>query len=267
MVVLPASWQEVPTHLRLPLLKLLLTYKQETAIVKALELLCGLPKHIFLALSNNQIIDLAAVITNWYFIEISEVPLITHFTHNNITYYLPSEGLENCTAIEYPLADEYYETFITEQSDEALLCFIATLCREANPNQDETLINADPRKPILSRHEAESRAKALVGLPVEIATAVMNLFIGSKKMIHDTYGSWLFKQSEEEDDVQQEDDSDEAFLGWWGLYMDIAEAGIFGNLKEVHQTNFHTICLHLVKKKKEAIAQEKRLKNLKKNEL
>jgi hypothetical protein len=253
-VSLPASWQEVDTNNVIQLYGFLLKYEKSYATVKALEVLLKLKKTQFLALSENQLTDLVATM-DWYKIEPTSKAIMSSFTHNSITYHLPSEGMENISAIEYTIADDYYNDFVEEENEESLRFLVATICREENPNQQEQITKGDKRIALLSRYEAEARAKRLADLSTEICTMVLSYFIGCKMLIHETYGTWLFEKND--DDVAQANDG--VFMGWLGIYMDVAETGIFGNLQSVYQSYFHTICIHLVKKRKEGIEYEKRI--------
>jgi hypothetical protein len=248
VLALPESWQEVPTRLVLPLYKLLTNYPIADAKVRALQLLVNLPKLLFLSLTDEQVGDLVDKM-EWFKIDASAVPLIKEFEHNNITYYLPGEGLDNAAAIEFPLSDGFFEEYYNDNNEAALLLLIATLCREANPDEKEIISRGDKRIMLTSRYEVEARAEKLKGLPLEIQGIVLSYFIGCKSFVFDAYGEFLFKKEEEGMKTQA---PRSAFLGWWGIYQDIAESGVFGNLEQVHQTNFHTIALYLVKKKLEA---------------
>ena len=185
------------------------------------------------------------------------VPL-PHFTHKGVMYHFPKPKGSNMTCIEFPMADEYYQDFIAaEKPDQhSLMCLLATLVREQNPDPAEVLRMGDARVALYSREEVEARASRLAGLPPEYCLQALLWFAGMKKYVHRVYGAWLFDsqddEEEEEDEVPQKTANTGPNFGWWGIYQSVAESGVFGNLGQVHQAAFHDVCVYLVRKRVEA---------------
>lgn len=72
------------------------------------------------------------------------------------------------------------------------------------------------------------------------------------------YAATIFRQEEKDQDQEVQEATPGPYFGWWGVYMDIAESGLFGRLEDVHQANFHSICIYLSKKYLEARDRERR---------
>lgn len=236
---LPESFQEAGEDALFCIKQLLLHKNENLARAKALAKLLYIRPHLVKGLHNQ---DLGSLINllSWMNLNPSPVPAIRFFDHNKQRYWLPKEKFQDGLAIEYPMADEYF-TQLLAGDDDALIKLVATLAR---PEKD------GKRIPLTGREEVEKRAKELKDLSPEAQWAVYMYFGGIKQYIHDLYKGYLFEVKEEDEDNQQA--SEGAMFGWWGIYMDVAESGVFGNLEKVYQSNFHNICIYLVKKKKEA---------------
>ena len=176
-----------------------------------------------------------------------------------ITYYLPKPNFENGRAIEYPIADEYYDAFRESQSPADLLLLVATICRESNQDTALTLATGDPRVLLTDRDQVEARARQLEGLPLNICAVVLQYWIGVKLLIRETYHE-LFDDPapvEIEDERETEAGASGPRFGWWSNYMQISFGGGFGEYLEVLQKRFHLICMHLLEEhdKNERIKQ------------
>jgi hypothetical protein len=227
------------------------------------QLACGiyfldLPVSLRNLLSTTQHADIIQAMS-WMNLESGPRPLITSFRHKGQTYHLPATKFANGAAKEYPIADDYYTRFL-EGDVKCLDHLVGTLARPENRDAETSAKLGDKRQPLLSRADAEKRGEQLTNIPLEVKMAVLMYFAGAKKYVNETYGEWLFQAPDQPDDEQEDDDVEiykqEAsrggvMFGWWGIFMDVAESGVFGNLDQVHQTNFHSICMYLVKKKNE----------------
>lgn len=185
------------------------------------------------------------------------VPL-PHFTHKGIMYHFPRAKGSNLTCIEFPMADEYYTQFVeaAEPDQQALMCLLATLCREQNYDDAAVLRLGDARVPLHSREEVEARAMRLQGVPPEYCLQALLWFAGMKLYVSRVYGPWLFEQDEEEEEDEDNPTPSPSAgggspnFGWWGIYQDVAEAGVFGHdVDQVHQKPFHDVCVYLVRKR------------------
>ena len=258
---LPGSWNEIPEENRLGLLKRLLYSDGYETKIEILYDLLKVPRNYFLAMDEGQILELINCLD---FLKIDSItdPIVASFEHRGRKYYLPKAKFQNGTAIEYPIADEFYTKFCKSGADNDLLALCGTLCREAHRNAENAKKRGDIRVPLHSRNEALERAQDLKGLPIEISTSCLLYFSGIKQYINQTYGPWIFHRKDNfeagEVDFENSDDEENSF-GWWGAFFDVAESGVFGNLKSVFQTSFHSICIYLVKKRKEKLEFDKKL--------
>ena len=234
------NWTDMDDSLRLFSLQQLLAGDELPAKVRILKAMLGLPKGIFEALDNEQVSVMVAQL-DWMTLQPSPVPILESFTHHGIEYHLPRPNFEDGCAIEFPVADRFLEEYAATNDERELLKLVATLARPLEHGQ---------RAKLLNRHEAETRAEMLRGLPLEISIAVMLYFVGVKEFVSKSYDKWLFG-SDDDDDNDEFEDADAPKFGWWGAYLGIAENGAFGNYEQVLQTNFHRIAMFLIEKKKE----------------
>lgn len=253
---LPEHWEDVPVRRRRHYCRLLLS---ENGVRRVAQHLLRLPAWAIRALSPNQVAALEKALA-W----MQPKPDCVHlpfpsFRHHGQVYHLPKPKGENLTCIEYPMADEYFTEFLEQERDSALLLLCATICREENTDMAVVLRKDDPRIPLHSRAEVRDRAERLRGLPAEYQNAVLLYFAGLKEYINRTYGPWLFDDEDDGEEPQEEPTPDPKKpaqkgpdFGWWGIYQDVAEAGLFGHIEQVYQTAFHDVGMWLVRKQVQA---------------
>lgn len=230
-----------------------------------------LPRRIRKRLTPDVMYDLVQSLS-WMKLDEVTKPPFDRFTHGKTRYFLPKQGMVNASAIEYALADETLSKYMESRDDADLRLLIATLCRPAKRSLLQVRQTGDVRIPLINRNEAEERAEAIEDLDQSTMAMVMLFFAGCRRQIHDTYADWIFKVPEKKDDEEDQDDQhdtgetgDGPMFGWWSIYMDIAESGVFGKLRDVHQANFHEICMYLVQKKKQYIDRMAEIQRQKRN--
>lgn len=253
--MIPEAWADLTATDRLRYLRYLITLDRPEALTKIAQDILSLPARRFRQLPPELFVQVVDKIA-WMTAEATPEPLFTSFEYKGVRYHLPKAKFQNGTCLEYPIADDYYNAFVAGDN-EALLLLTATLCRKAKDKVNDVERTGDIRVEMLSRSEAEANAIRMTGLPMEVQIGVMLYFAGVKQYIHDTYAGWIF-QKPDPDNADAESEGDGVMFGWWGVYMDIAESGVFGNLQQVYQSNFHTLCMYLTKKKKEADDAERR---------
>lgn len=183
--------------------------------------------------------------------DVEVIPLET-FEHNDVRYVFPKPKGPNVSCIEFALCDDYYKQFIAGDA-EALLRVSACLWREEEDDRREMLKRGDDRVLLHSQAEVEARVERLTGAPQEIHIQALMWWIGMKMLVNKMYGKWLFEEDEDED---IEDVDEPAYakasagkgpnFGWWGIFLDVAETGVFGPLEKVYQAAIHDICIFLV---------------------
>jgi hypothetical protein len=252
---LPECWAELPNRRRR--LYYGWALQGEPGMLRILTHLLNLPRWAMGAVPAPQLREMRALIEWMTPAPDCENAPWAYFKYQGRIWHLPKPLGENMTCIEYPLADEYYLKFVQDGDDAALLMLVATLVREEHPDSARRLREDDPRTPLHSRAEVSARATALRRLPVEYQMTVLMWYAGMKQYVHRVYGPHLFEQeddtedddhNEEEEKPIQDDNSGDGF-GWWGVLQDVAEAGLFGTMKDVYQANFHEVCMWLVRKR------------------
>jgi len=238
----PGSWEELGS-IAIPVLRDLVNYAPGEGKLRAIQRILGIKIRYLLCLDTVQLADLDHAFS-WLTLAPCQKPLFQKLTYKLTDYYLPDPKFAKGTAAEYATADEYFE-MANGEDDEALLMLTATLLRPKG-------------KPHTNRTDIQNRAKKLRGLKPEYFAAVWMYWAGVKQYVHDTYGAWLFSGTSKEDGGGKG-----AMFGWWGVYMDVAESGVFGNITKVYETNFHEICMYLVKKKNESMELQRRMKQQK----
>ena len=276
---LPEFWEEVPEKRRGSYFECLIGNEQE-GVRHVLRQLLRLPAWALRAMTAEQVSTLTSALA-WILPrpDCTRIPFPS-FTFRGVRYHLPAPKGQNICCLEYPLADEYYLQFYTTGDPAALLLLVAVLCREEQPDRAKALSLGDMRTQIRSRAEAEARAIRLAGLPPYLQYAVLLYFAGLKEYIYKVYKAWLFEDDEVEDDENEEEkDDDDDYqeepqpapepgpaqpdFGWWGIYQEAAEAGLFGTLEQVYQTSFHDVAMWLVRQRIKA--DDMRRQNLQRN--
>ncbi len=253
--MIPEVWTDLTATDRIRYLRYLITLERPEALTRIAQEILSLPPRRFRQLPPELFVQVVDKIA-WMTAEPTTESLFSSFEYKGVRYHLPKAKFKNGTCLEYPIADDYYTAF-TNGDNDALLLLTATLCRKAKDKVNDVERTGDIRVEMLSRSEAEANAVRLAGLPIEIQIGVMLYFGGVKQYIYDTYSGWIFQKPDPDADPA-ESEGDGVMFGWWGTYMDVAESGIFGNLQQVYQSNFHTLLMYLTKKKKEADDAERR---------
>jgi hypothetical protein len=176
---------------------------------------------------------------------------VESFHFEGIEYVFPSAKGGNITAIEYALADEFYQQGVAGDEN-GYLMLTACLWREALKSDKKALKRGDRRSRLFSREEVEARAETLKRAPTEMHIQAIAWWVGFKTLMREMYKTWLFSDPDEEEDeegIEKAAKPSGPDFGWWGIYLDIAETGIFGDIKQVHQTPIHDICIYMVKRK------------------
>lgn len=245
-LLLPQSWAELSPRRRRRYWRWTVGMGQVAAQRRALrQALRDVPRSMRRHISLD---DRAAMLSafSWMEIKPDATPVFPEFRHGGQTYFLPRAKFENGTCVEFAIADGYYEAFMKKPNPQTLINLVATLCREAHPDEQRHLTTGDVRVAIVRRDEAEHRAKSLQTLPSEIVYAVLLYFAGVKLYIHQTY--WMLFDQEQPEVQEGEENLPKPGprFGWWSRFMEIAESGLFGDYMAVMQTRLHLVCMYLV---------------------
>jgi hypothetical protein len=265
---IPQSWWEVPPRLVLRCLRLLNQPKlsAQAAELRILSLLTGIRHSTLLAMRPSDLVAMCSHLS-WLYQSAGPSPLMDSFAHMGMVYYLPKAKAENMTCLEFALCEDYYEEAITQDDPalaaRAMLLLAATLCRHAQADKEAARAQGDLRVPLTARDEVEVRAERLQHLPPEYVHLALLYWVGNKEYLANLYGKWLFDKPDDDDENTDPDEPEpprkNQLFGWWGVYMDVAEKNIFGNLDAVHHTNLHTLCMYLVKQVEQGWEMERRI--------
>ncbi len=242
-IFIPGSWPEVSHDDAPRLLSWACTLPDQYALATVLQ--HYLPRRYYRALDDDSLTEFIHLL-HWYKAGPSAEPHIRHIEYKKQTYHMPTARFANGVAMEWPLADEFYKLIIAHADDPDLVLtnmrlLAATLYREYD--------DSGQRAQLTGRADVSERAVIFEDLDHAYLLNALYYFAGCKIDLAQIYGHTIFHPVESED---EDEGGSEAYFGWWGIYMDIAEAGLFGDLDAVHQTNFHTICMYLSKKYLEA---------------
>lgn len=250
--LLPEGWKDIEETKRLKVLKYALHLPYPHNFAKICMDYIGIKPAQLSKIPAAQQYDLYDSL-KWITAEPTTLPIFKSFRFEGVDYAFPSDKLFNASANEYVIADEYYQKYIETQDTYQLQLLLATLVREIDKDKPTAERLEDPRIPFMYREEAEDRAQRLAGLEPAYQYAAFLQFTGSKKWIHDTYGRYIFSETEENADPDP--------FGWWGVFFKLAETGVFGNLESTLQTSFHTICQYLMKNAMDAEREKKKKNN------
>lgn len=167
-------------------------------------------------------------------------PIFPSFYFRGKKYSFPKKHMVNATALEYALADEYYTAFVKDKTEESLLHMAAALVRPHDNKKPKRERIEDPRVKIHSRTQVEIAAKRFGRMPAEVIHSALLYFTGCKNWVHQTYGKFIFSETETE--------SKDPF-GWFGVFFTLGQTGSFGTVDDVAHQNFHLICQYLMKNK------------------
>lgn len=243
----PQTWAEMPVQKRFSCFSFLAKNPDLSGKIEALRMACRLPRRIFYRLSPeviSELLDLAP----WTNLTPSAIPVfpswpLSRFRPNQ--YLMPADNFANGSCMEFALADEYLNSYF-EGDENALPLLTATLLREPDKNRAEAVRREDLRVQLFGRMEVEERAKRQKKLPDEMHLNSLMYFAGVKMLVHRLYGRYLFEQPDEDEHPQQRQKDP---LGWWGVFMDIADGDV-QKLDAVQQSNFHNFCTMEVRRRK-----------------
>lgn len=210
--------------------------------------LLSLPSQILRMIGTGEMYDLIRCI-DWMQIDPRYTkpvaPWIDHRSKfNRVTrLYLPGDDFKNVTGGEYAMLSDLYEEFKEDADSDVESRMIALTLRPAGDTDDPA---SDPRVRLKSSDQARAWLPIIRALPDSVRAYMTTLISANIAEVYDRYKDWLFTSS------SSEDESSGLNFGWWGLFMDVAQDGVFGNFDQVLATPMHTICMHQVRKVDEA---------------
>lgn len=241
---LPSSWQEVPEKLRPALLSVIGRYRDRLVQkVEGLRALLNIPDPVYYEMPaelRKPLIDQL----DWLDHPVTPEPLIPEFKLNGKRYLMPAPHGKDLNALEVAIAEEFFKKIIDNPDDpEGLIRLLAVIANEAD--------SEGIRQNHKTRKEITDKIPAFKQLDPEIASNAFFFATAFFEFVHETYADLFKKDGDKE--------SETGNFGWWGIFMDVAESGTFGNFKDVQQENFHVLALYLVKRTREAREREREM--------
>lgn len=247
---LPEKWAEVTPKQAFELMPLVALPPSPKASFRALKVFMNGSSKYLRKMRPGQVASLTFCVS-WLWEEDMTEAVIPWFEQDGQRYLLPDAMLENITCLEWLLAEEYYKELLESPNEKSMQNLMGTLCREPDRDKAAGMARDDMRVVLYSRKEAEQRGQRLVDVDERVKLFVMAFFSGCKKWVHTTYKSWLFKGPEEGEENEQPTSIIDQ-LGWYGIFQNVAESGVFGNMENVLvRTKFKDVCLFLITKKEQ----------------
>jgi hypothetical protein len=200
-----------------------------------LQKLLKLPKSIFLNIDPEHMTQLVELLS-WMDIRHNSTMIYQEYKIKNIAYRLPGHNFEVGTAFQFAAGADYYTKYIETKQDTHLHHLCSTLLYD--------------EEPLHNKENIEDRSSIFWNLPAIQKMTVATYFGAVQQLVADRFGDWLFSGEEGEG-------SPGISFGWWGVYMDIAESGVFGDLRGVYQARFYDIVIFLIQKKEQFEALKK----------
>lgn len=248
---LPQSWAEVPADKAWKCMEILLSDLPRKKLVKEL---LSLPASVFARIDTGQMYDLIQAIKWMQVNPESTAPIANYVTVDHTRLYLPGAKFATVSGREYMLLDQLYQKWKESDWTDALIesQMIALLLR---PRAEEKHAS-DARVPLQSQAQTESWMKLIEKLKPSVRLTMLYFISANRKFIFDTYGHWLFQDSSQKDqmhegedqEMQEPEDDGGVNFGYMGMFMDIAEDGVFGTYEQVLDTSIHTLFAYQVKK-------------------
>lgn len=187
------------------------------------------------------------------------------------SYYGPSDGFDNIQFGEYIDALHHFTEYNETQDKEYLYQLMATVYRKPKSifkiGIDAEDINVDARKPY-NRHGVETRAKQFRKVYFGKVYGFYLLFASFQKYLASAKIYWQGRELDMSILFDESDSntvtSDIPGIGMKSVLFTLAESGVFGSKKELEQENLWEILMRmydLTKRDKDALAQQKALKN------
>ena len=250
---LPTGWADCGPALAWQLLRTLVRHPPGRAKLEALRTLTGLRKRDFYRLDAVDIATLDAA-TPW----LAPAPINEAFRPSFWSclhrYHLPAARFENGACITLAYADEFYLATLEAdddlEADRQARLLLATLA---------TRHRSGGRTELTERRDIEARANRFRRLPPEYALQVIMYWSGIRKFIDEAYGDMLFRGSPLDKPPAGEIRS----FGWWSIFQEVAESGVFGSLNDVYLAPFHDVAIYLVRKESIRRAQQLEMENMK----
>lgn len=252
----PKTWQEVPLVQRMLYLRYLLYSNTDygwQCLMRHWLLWKGIPEKVL----NHKAVFTAArwMEMRYHFRHLDlksidgQTPLFSTFRVQNRDFQLIADGFKDGCIYEYAKASDYYDAVMQGKTEKAL-DLLSVLCRPLVDGKAQAMQHmgdiAD-RKALLSKLDQNEQTAYLF--------ASVRHFEACKQFIYEKWHP-IFQSA-----TESEGHKPTMNLGWDGQIM--AQAADLTKLSEVQQTNVHTFCYWLLKKKLDDDAHKAALEDIK----
>ena len=182
----------------------------------------------------------------------------------------PDDVLSDCTAFEYKEAHSAFTQFVNTQNGEYLDRLIAILYRPRKKflffKMMKNDFNGQYRQEFTPKTNPlllEKRIKKVAKLPYHIKFAVFLIYLGFEEFIRtgeiEVDGNQISLADLYSNDSSES--TDEKSIGLIGLFYELAESRVFGNIDEVMNTNIYDIFCRIYQLVKMSDKLKKQLEN------
>lgn len=183
-------------------------------------------------------------------------PLVKGFKHKGTWYQLPQESFYDVVGDEYAHI-ELAVSGLKDNFEEKIHELTAIIARPLRPKKERKVEDFDGyARQYFNPETVGIREKTLKGVKPWVYGVVKDFVLRAQELIAIRYAE-VFSGGEGEG----------SSLGWEGMFMSIAESGIFGNVQAVKRTNVHDLLFFTLKRERERKKRElelNRIKNQKK---
>ena len=179
-------------------------------------------------------------------------PILSTFYHKGRRWSLPKHSLLDVTSDEWKYADLFLQEMMDiESREEGLIGLIATICRPLRPfwKIRSRFFDGYPRQRF-NEEILERRQKIFEDVDPWVRIVVQDYILRCSEMIRKRYSP-----------VFEGEASGGADFGYTGLQLSVADAGVFGKMREVGETNIHDLLLYAMKKEMDSRAQRQKLES------
>jgi hypothetical protein len=213
-------------------------------------------------LTGEQLWDVCTLVA-WAWRQPLDTSSVREFSHRGRTYQLPSPNLLDAVAIEYAMANIYFQQFAHPQRPHALALdqLVATLCRPLRADLHK--VEQDPEWDGFTREKynaklAEGRAGELADAPLGVKIVVLHHFLAAQTFIHAAYKE-VFRKAEAltgpaAANAKPRHSDGTEFLE---LLAGLAERGLYGTYDQVAHTSLHTVLFNLAREARQRRAAER----------
>lgn len=229
-VEIPKNWDEVHPSSLLFIAKTLVKYFDDPAKIKVnfLQHFLKVSKRTILKFTEGQLMDLMDLFD---FLDLDKLEFQL-FPNPAKDWTLPSTNFEDGVCYEFAKADTYFQKYLDTEDPKDLDKFFVCLARHKGQHTTtEQIMN--------------EKLKKLPKISESVKLVTFCYFSAIKRKIHELYKPWLF--STDPSEVQTRTVN----FGWFGTFLRVAKAGVFGTIHQVHAYNFYDVLGYLVQEKED----------------